>query len=90
LRFDVHAKPRSKKSRLGGARPDGSLEIFLAAPPVDGAANEELVRFLASELGIPKRNVEIVRGETSHRKLVVVRGVAIGDLLEKIERAEPA
>lgn len=69
--FEVHAKPRAKKSRIVGPRGD-ALEVALAAPPVDGAANEELVRVLADALGIPRRNVTIVRGETSQKKLVAV------------------
>ena len=71
LRFEVHAKPRSKKSRIVGPRGD-ALEVALAAPPVDGAANEELVRFLAEALGVPRRSVTLVRGETSQKKLVAI------------------
>jgi uncharacterized protein (TIGR00251 family) len=71
-RFEVHAKPRAKKSRIVGFRGE-ALEVSLAAPPVDGAANEELVRVLAEELGIPKRQVVILRGDTSQRKLVEIR-----------------
>jgi uncharacterized protein (TIGR00251 family) len=71
LRFEVHAKPRAKKSRIVGPRGD-ALEVALAAPPVDGAANEELVRVLADALGVPRRSVTIVRGETSQKKLVAV------------------
>jgi uncharacterized protein len=74
VRFEVWAKPRSKKSRIVGSRGD-ALEVSLAAPPVDGAANEELVRVLADLLGVPKRSVVIVRGDTSQRKLVEVSGI---------------
>lgn len=74
VRFEVWAKPRAKKSRIVGERGD-AVEISLAAPPVDGAANEELVRVLASVLDVPKRAVTIVRGDTSQRKLVEVAGV---------------
>jgi hypothetical protein len=83
-RFEVHAKPRAKKSRLGGVRPDGSVEVALAAPPVDGAANEELIRFLAALLGIGKRSVEIRRGASSQKKLVAVHGVDRAALLEAL------
>ena len=74
VRFEVWAKPRAKKSRVVGARGD-AVEIALAAPPVDGAANEELVRVLSDVLGVPKRSVVIVRGDTSQRKLVEVAGI---------------
>jgi uncharacterized protein (TIGR00251 family) len=88
FRFEVHAKPRAKKSRLGGVRPDGSVEIALAAPPVDGAANEELVRFLAAALGVGKRSVEIVRGGSSQKKLVAVHGLDRATLLEALTSDE--
>ena len=71
VRFEVHAKPRAKKSRIVGPRGD-ALEVALAAPPVDGAANEELVRVLSKALGITQRSVQILRGETSQKKLVAV------------------
>lgn len=72
VRFEVRAKPRAKKSRVVGAHGD-AVEIAIAAPPVDGAANEELVRLLAKALGVGKRSILIVRGETSPHKLVEVR-----------------
>ncbi len=71
IRFEVHAKPRAKKSRIVGTRGE-ALEVALAAPPVDGAANDELVRVLAKALDVPRRSVQIVRGETSREKLVAV------------------
>jgi uncharacterized protein (TIGR00251 family) len=54
---------------------DGSLRVRVAAPPVDGAANEELVRTLARALNVPARDVEITSGHTSKLKHVRVRGV---------------
>lgn len=74
VRFEVWAKPRAKKSRIVGERAD-AIEVSLAAPPVDGAANAELVRVLSDILGVPKRSVVIVRGDTSQRKLVEVLGI---------------
>ena len=52
----------------------------LTAPPVDGAANEALVALLAERLGVPKRQVVIVRGATSRLKVVEVVGLNPGDL----------
>jgi uncharacterized protein (TIGR00251 family) len=74
VRFEVWAKPRAKRSRIVGAR-GGAVEVSLAAPPVDGAANEELVRLLADVFGVPKRSVVIVRGDTAQRKVVEVSGI---------------
>jgi uncharacterized protein (TIGR00251 family) len=85
VRFEVHVKPRAKKSGIRGVR-DGVLELSLAAPPVDGAANEELVRVLAKELGVPKSAIVIARGEGSRTKLVDVHGVSA----ESVCRRMPA
>jgi uncharacterized protein (TIGR00251 family) len=83
VRFEVHAKPRAKKSRIVGVRGE-ALEVALAAPPVDGAANDELVRLLSKVLGVPKRSVEIVRGQASHKKLVAVAGLRPDEILSKL------
>jgi uncharacterized protein (TIGR00251 family) len=88
LRFEVHAKPRAKRTSIVGVRAhDGALEVALAAPPVDGAANAELVRALALALGVPKASVRIVRGEGSRTKLVAVRGLDEGELRARAVRA---
>lgn len=85
LRFAVHAKPRAKRTSILGARAhDGALEVALAAPPVDGAANAELVKALAEALGVPKGCVRIVRGEGARAKLVAVRGVEEADLRARL------
>lgn len=87
VRFEVHAKPRAKRSRIVGAR-EGALEVAIGAPPVDGAANAELVRFLADALGVPKRSVEIVRGEGSQKKLIAVQGLDADTLRARLASAE--
>jgi len=70
---DVRVIPRAKKTALAGER-DGSILIRLAAPPVDGAANAALVAFLADLLDLPRRNIRIVRGETSRSKRLAIAG----------------
>jgi hypothetical protein len=57
----------------------GELVVQLAAPPVDGAANAELVNLVAEILSLPKRNVEVVRGESARSKLIEVRGLSLED-----------
>jgi uncharacterized protein (TIGR00251 family) len=59
-----------------GRAPDGSWRIRLGAPPVEGRANAELVRFLAAEFGVGKADVEIIRGGSSRRKLVRIQDSA--------------
>ena len=79
VRFEVRAKPRAEKSQMVGERGD-AVEIALGAPPVDGAANEELVRFVAEVLGLAKRDVKLVRGQGSREKLIAVTGLSLAEV----------
>lgn len=85
VRFEVRAKPRAKKSQILGSRGD-AVEVSLAAPPVDGAANEELVRTLSEALGVPRRQVAILRGEGARQKLVEVTGLSAAEVCARLER----
>lgn len=67
----VRAKPRAGRSRVVGEK-EGELEVALAAPPVDGAANIELCKFVARCLGVAKSRVRFERGETSRHKVLRV------------------
>lgn len=73
VRFGVQVAPRASREAVLGVH-DGALKVALTAPPVDGAANEALVAFLARALGVPKRAVRITGGQTSRRKRVEVEG----------------
>ncbi len=68
-------QPRAKRTAVAGRYGD-AIRIRLAAPPVDGAANEELVRFLAETLGVARRAVRITAGLTSRRKQVAIDGMS--------------
>ena len=70
----VRVIPRAKRSAVAGMRGDAWL-IRLQAPPVEGAANEELVAVLANVLGVPKRDLTIVAGERSREKRVRIAGL---------------
>lgn len=72
--FEVHVVPRASRSAVVGEH-DGCLKVTLDAPPVDGAANEALIRLVAKQLGVPRRAVTLVRGQTSRRKTLAVAGV---------------
>ena len=82
LRIRVRVKPRASRSRILGTR-DGVLEVSVAAPPVDGAANSELIRTLASALECAKSAIEIVSGPGSRSKLVAIGGVSAAELPAK-------
>lgn len=51
---------------------DGALRVRLAAPPVDGKANEQLLTWLASELDLPRRSIRLLRGESARRKTIEI------------------
>ena len=76
VRLTLHVQPRASRTELAGRHGD-ALKVRIAAPPVDGAANAELVRFLAELLGVAKSAVEIVSGESGRRKVVAVHGVGL-------------
>ena len=77
--LDVRVIPRAAKSQIAGKR-DDALLVRLNAPPVDGAANSELIELFAHALGIPRRNIEIVAGHRSRTKRVKITGVTSADL----------
>ncbi len=68
--INVRVIPRAKKTEITSTLADGTLKIKLKAPPVDGKANEELVRFLSEEFGVARSKIEIVRGEKGRNKIV--------------------
>jgi len=76
VRLAVYVQPRASRTECTGIH-DGALRIRLAAPPVDGAANDALVRFLAEEIGVPRSNIRVARGTSSRRKVVMVDGVTV-------------
>jgi uncharacterized protein (TIGR00251 family) len=71
--FDVKAVPRSKRSEVVDVGTDGAMKVRVAAVPDKGKANEELCALLAEWFHVPKSNVELLSGETSHRKRLRVR-----------------
>src|SRR5947209_18119241 len=78
--FDVRVIPRSSKSEIVGEH-DGALKVKLNSPPVDGAANDELVRLLSKEFRVSRAAVEIVSGQTARSKRVRVTGIHAGQIV---------
>ncbi len=68
-------QPRASKNELVGLH-DGVLKVRLTAPPVEGAANEALTRFIAETLGVPRRQVTVVAGSTGRRKILEIEGAS--------------
>ncbi len=69
--LDISAVPGAKRTEVVGLH-DGALRLRLAAPPVDGKANDEIVAWLAKSLGLPRRDVLLLRGPTSRRKQIQI------------------
>ena len=81
--LDVRVMPRAGRSGFGGLR-DGALLVRLAAAPVDGAANDELITLLAKTLRIPRRAITIVSGERSRSKRIRIAGIDREQALAKL------
>lgn len=86
-RFAVHAQPRASRDRVVGRQGD-AVKLQIASPPVDGAANDAIVRFLAKTLGVSRSAVRIVQGERSRQKLVEVSGATAAEVGERLEAAQ--
>ena len=75
VRFAVRVQPRASRAEVGGAH-GNAVRVRVHAAPVDGAANADVIEVLARVLGVPKRDVRIVSGETARQKVVDVAGLS--------------
>ena len=89
MRLHLQVQPRASRTEVAGPH-GGALRIRLAAPPVDGEANAELVAFLAKRLGVPKSAVSIARGASGRRKVVEVAGVDVATAAAALGAGSPA
>jgi hypothetical protein len=81
--LNVIVQPRASRNEIVGEQ-DGALKVRLAAPPVDDAANAELIALLARRLGVRKRDVEILSGARSRRKVVLIIGLGEQDAATRL------
>lgn len=81
--ISVLIQPNSKKSEIQGIH-DQKLKIRISSPPVDGKANEEVIRFFAKLLGIKKNQIEILKGHTDKNKLIKISEITEAHFLEKM------
>jgi uncharacterized protein (TIGR00251 family) len=79
----IYVQPGASDSSFAGDF-DGRLKIRLKAPPVEGKANKELIRFMAKHLKLSKSSIGILRGETSRKKDLLIEGLDLETLLSKI------
>jgi uncharacterized protein (TIGR00251 family) len=86
--FEVRVSPRASRQGLAGVH-GGALKLSLTAAPVEGAANDALIALLAKTLGVPKRAVQIVRGEHARNKSVRVEGVSLQIVRAALDPSAP-
>lgn len=89
VRLSVSAKPRAKRSRIVQAN-GTSIAVALAAQPVDGQANDTLVRLLAEVLEVPRTQIALVRGASARQKLVDVDGLTETEIVARLAAASSA
>jgi uncharacterized protein len=86
VRFSVHVQPRASRTEIAGEH-GTAIKVRLHSPPVDGAANQELIDFLSEKLGVSRRAVRITGGQSSRAKTVEVDGVSIESVRALLEGA---
>jgi uncharacterized protein (TIGR00251 family) len=82
----IKLQPRASRNEMDAAT-GPELRITVIAPPVDGAANEALLRLLAAALDCPRGKVELIRGHTARHKTVKVYGLSASQVLRKLSSA---
>ena len=83
IQIEVKVQPRSSSNKIAGVEA-GRLKVKVNAPPEKGKANQALQELLAKTLKLPKKSVEIVRGETARVKVVRIYGLSVATLQEKL------
>ena len=73
LTLTLHVQPGAKRTEVAGLHGE-AMKIRLAAPPVEGRANEALLKFIAESFGVPLRQVELKQGGQSRHKIVAITG----------------
>ena len=80
----VQVQPSASQNKVGRFA-DGVLHLKIAAPPVKGKANHELIRFLSSILGIARSNLTVEKGATSKRKVISIQGLTQDEVVGRLE-----
>ena len=83
VRLRLRIQPRASREEVAGVSGD-TIRIRLTAPPVDGAANEALVRFLSDRLRVPRSAIELVAGMAGRTKLVAVSGISAAEAAARL------
>jgi uncharacterized protein len=88
--LNIHVSPGAKSTSVEGLYGEGAIKLKVAAPPVGGKANAEVERFLSKLLGVPRSDVNIIRGASSRDKTVLVRGTTRAETHEALAAHLPS
>ena len=83
LLLRLHVQPKAGRSKVSGLF-DGCLKLAVQAPPVDGRANEEVLRYLAEIFSVPLRQLALVSGARGRRKQVAITGLSVAEVRGKL------
>lgn len=83
IRLRVRVQPRASRAEVR-REPDGTVRVWVQAPPVDGAANAAVIALLADKLGVSKGNVAIIQGASSQEKVVAIAGLAENEVRRRL------
>lgn len=88
--LNIHVSPGAKSTSVEGLYGEGAIKLKVAAPPVGGKANAEVERFLSKLLGVPRSDINIIRGASSRDKTVLVRGTTRAETHEALAAHLPS
>lgn len=83
IKLSIYVQPRSSKNSIAGLF-DNKIKVKLTSPPVDGAANELLIKFLSKKLSVAKSEISIISGEKSRSKIILVNGISKKDAMKSL------
>lgn len=83
VRVTIHAQPGAKRTQLAGQHGE-AIKIRVQSPPIEGRANEELLRFLAETLRVARSHVSLIRGDKSRSKVFEIRGVSEAEAIQAL------
>ena len=90
MRLSLRVQPGAKRSALLARLASGEWKVAVSSPPVDGKANDAVVELVSELLGVKRRQVTLVRGTSSRRKLLEVEGVSAAQAEARLAAALPA
>lgn len=84
VKIKVHVQPGGMRSEVLGLYGD-RLKVRIHAPPVDGKANDEMIRFLSEILALPRSHVQILSGHHTRQKTIVIKGLSLVEVQSRLD-----